>query len=80
MLHLISSINVAFNFFYYLISGPGISKAAVNLGNIHRIGVENIPVDLVKARAYFAAFADRDELCATLMRETDEEIIASQNK
>ena len=63
-----------------MISGPGISKAAVNLGNIHRIGVENVPIDLLKAKAYFAAFADRDELCAALMRETDDEIIASKRK
>lgn len=49
-------------------------QAAVNLGNIYRVGVDNVEVDLPKAREYFALFAHRDAVCASLLKEVDEEI------
>ena len=56
------------------LSGGGLPQAAVNLGNIYRVGVENVEVDLIKARGYFAAFAHKDSLCSALLAEVDKEI------
>jgi hypothetical protein len=49
-------------------------QAAVNLGNIYRVGVDNVEVDIKKSRGYFAAFAHRDSMCAALLAEVDNEI------
>lgn len=62
---------------YVRTAGGGLPQAAVNLGNIYRVGVENVDVDLQKARGYFAAFAHRDEMCASLLKEVDQEIAAA---
>lgn len=62
---------------YVCNTGGGLPQAAVNLGNIYWVGVENVDVDLQKARGYFAAFAHRDEMCASLLKEVDQEIAAA---
>jgi hypothetical protein len=54
--------------------GGGLPQAAINLGNIYRVGVENVEVDIHKSRGYFAAFAHRDSMCAALLAEVDNEI------
>ena len=71
-------ISILFCFCSILILGGGLVQAAVNLGNIYRMGVEGIEIDLPKARTYFAKYSHVDATCLDLLNNIDDEIAQNE--